>query len=375
MSNNLFPDLTEANVEELARFKKLLTKAWPLKGKHREQLKYGIKDMSRGLTTERSERKAEYMGDARLLSPYLYYFLPWNLYRMSRLFTGLELDIPDGSEVADLGSGPLTAILALWISRPHLRERKLNFTCLDRSTKALQSGLKIFTELAGKDSPWHIRTVKGNFTDRLHRKADLILVANAFNELDWSGRTARPQAEKLARHLTSSTTETGRILLVETGVRLAGRIIAEMRTQFLALDYKPIAPCPHVEDCPMPALAPNSPWCHFNFSVKGVPEWLQQLSGEAQLTKDNASLNFLYLSPKGGADWGAVRIISEPFRLHGNQGQYACSHKGLTLVEYAKGVRPLNPGQTLVPDWPEKPRTDLKSGALILPVKPEKPSK
>ena len=37
---------------------------------------------------------------------------------MSRLFTGLDLDVPEGGHVADLGSGPLTAIIALWMSRP-----------------------------------------------------------------------------------------------------------------------------------------------------------------------------------------------------------------------------------------------------------------
>ena len=169
------------------------------------------------------------MIDAKFLSPYLTSFLPWNLYRMSRLFTGLELDNPDGGDIVDLGSGPITAVIALWMSRPHLRERKLNFTCMDRAPKSMQAGLKLFTAMAGTDSPWRIKTVKAVFTDRINRKADLIIAANALNELDWSGRTTRPQAEKLTKHLKNSLKETGRILLIETGVRLTGRIIAEMQ--------------------------------------------------------------------------------------------------------------------------------------------------
>ena len=298
--DQLFPDISEDNAAELERFGAVLKKVWPLKAKHRAHLKYDIKDMSRHLTNERSERRTEYMSDAKFLSPYLTYFLPWNLYRMSRLFTGLELDIPDNSEIVDLGSGPLTAVIALWISRPHLRERKLNFTCMDRAPKSMQAGLKLFTAMAGKDSPWRIKTVKAGFTDRIHRKADLLLAANAFNELDWSGRTARPQAEKLARHLANATAETGRILLIETGVRLTGRIIAEMRSQLLETGFNPLAPCPHAGECPMPATGKGAPWCHFNFSVKGAPAWLQMLSGEAQLEKEGVSINFLYLSRKGG---------------------------------------------------------------------------
>lgn len=367
--DRLFPNLTEENEAELERFGKILKKVWPLKAKHRDTLKYDIRDMSRGLTSERSERKTDYMSDAKFLSPYLTYFLPWNLYRMSRLFTGLEMDIPDGAEIVDLGSGPLTAVIALWISRPHLRERKLNFTCMDRAPKSLQAGLKLFQAVAGKDTPWRVRTVKANFTDHIKRKADLIIAANAFNELDWSGRVAKPQAEKITRHLINSTTETGRILLIETGVRLTGRIIAEMRDQMLTAGFNPIAPCPHMEECPMPATGQGAPWCHFNFSVKGAPKWLEMLSSEARLEKSGVSLNFLYLSRKGGKDWGAVRTISEPFKLHGGMGQYACSNKGLTLVEYRDNQRPLFPGQTIVPEWPDKIKTDLKSKALILPYK------
>ncbi len=34
-------------------------------------------------------------------------------------------------------------------------------------------------------------------------------------------------------------------------------------------------------------------------------------------------------------------------------------------------MRPLFPGQTIVPDWPAKLKTDLKSKAVILPYKPK----
>lgn len=369
--DGLFPNISDENVAELERFNTLLKRAWPLKGRHRDRLKYDIRDMSRGLTNERTQRRKEYMTDDKFLSPYLYYFLPWNLFRMSRLFTGLELDIPDGSEVADLGCGPLTAVIALWMSRPHLRSRKLNFTCLDLSPKSMQVGLKLFKLMAGKDSPWRIKTVKAGFTDRLHKKADLLIVANAFNELDWSGRTTRHQADKLSKHLAMSTTDTGRILLIETGMRLTGRIIAEMRAQMLTKEFLPIAPCPHTEECPMPATGQGTPWCHFNFSTKGAPDWLAALSKDARLEKDNVTMNFLYLSRKGTDTWGAVRAISEPFNLHGNKGQYACSDKGLTLIDYGPKGRPLFPGQSFAPEWPAKIKTDLKSKALILPFTPK----
>ncbi len=71
--DRLFPNLTDENAAELERFGDILKKVWPLKAKHRDHLKYDIRDMSRGLTSERSERKLDYMGDAKFLSPYLCY--------------------------------------------------------------------------------------------------------------------------------------------------------------------------------------------------------------------------------------------------------------------------------------------------------------
>ena len=43
----LFPPLTADNVAELERFGGILKKVWPLKAKHRDHLKYDIRDMSR----------------------------------------------------------------------------------------------------------------------------------------------------------------------------------------------------------------------------------------------------------------------------------------------------------------------------------------
>jgi len=202
-----------------------------------------------------------------------------------------------------------------------------------------------------------------------HVRAESRTGQGARFEVFWPLAAEASARSAVAPETAARTSAAGRILLVETGVRLAGRLIAEMRAQFLEKGYKPISPCPHTEECPMPALG-QGPWCHFNFSTKGAPEWLERISRDAALEKDNVSLNFLYLSPGGASEWGAVRAISEPFKLHGGKGQYACSDKGLTLIEYAPGTRPLFPGQLIVPSWPPSPKTDLKSKALILPYKP-----
>lgn len=368
---SIFLPLTEENQAQLDRFGSVLARTFPLRGKHLEALPHAIREMSRNLTTERVEVHTNYMGDARYLSAYLNYFLPWNLYRLSRLFTGLALDVPDGGTIVDLGTGPLTAIMALWICRPELRDRKLNITCVDRTPKPMASGLKLFQELAGKDSPWRIKTVKANITDKLLHKADLLIAANTYNELNWTGRNAEEQAIRIATGLARSLTPEGRLVIVETGVRITGKIISTLREQLMLQGLFPAAPCTHSGPCPMPGAGRNA-WCHFNFNVAGSPEWLREISAKAGLAKKSVSLNFVYMARTEPETWGMVRAVSEPFPIPEGTGQYGCAERGMVLISLPDKHRFLFPGQAFHPNWPPNPGRDKKTGAPILPLAPPK---
>ncbi|WP_243547214.1 small ribosomal subunit Rsm22 family protein [Pseudodesulfovibrio tunisiensis] len=362
----LFPELDDQTAQALENFGLVLKKAVPLKSKHWQSLPYDIRDMSRAMTSESRGARKNYMTEANFLSAYLYYFLPWNLYRQSRLFPGLGLDVPDGGHVVDLGSGPLTVPLALWISRPELRTRKLNFTCVDRSPKPMHMGLDIFRQLAGKDSPWRIKTVKGLFSDRIAGNADLLVSANALNELVWTGRD-EAQTGRIARRMAETVKPDGKVLIIETGVRQTAHILDLFRTALMEQGLLPLAPCPHAEPCPMAGQGKEA-WCHFNFMVKTAPEWLRDLSERARLGKRNATMNFLYMSREGELS-GGVRTVSEAFPIPEGRGQYACSDRGLTLLGYRGATTPtLFPGRLTKANWPEHPETDRKSGALILPT-------
>lgn len=378
----LFPEPDAQAREHLEALGRAIAKAMPLRAKHRSDLAYAIRDLSRSLTEEREGRPKDYMGEPRFASAYLRYFMPWNLYRLTRLFQGLQLDIPDGGTVIDLGAGPLTAMLALWIARPHLRGKKLAFVCLDRTPRPMKTGLDIFRRLA-PESPWKISLVKGSVHTKVRERADLLMAVNTLNELDWKGGEAvHDQAEQTARSLTQRLNHGGKILLVEPGVRDAARLLTLLRGALIGSGYTPLAPCPHALDCAMPGEA-TGPWCHFRFEALSAPVWLKQLTDEARLTKQAASLSFVYLSPTQDTDGDAaganaepspklslVRAISQPFTVPEGQGQYACSDQGLTLLGYRHGQSPLQPGAALRPRWPAAPTRDEKSGAVILPVAP-----
>ncbi|MBU1247492.1 MAG: hypothetical protein KKB70_02240, partial [Proteobacteria bacterium] len=222
-------------------------------------------------------------------------------------------------------------------------------------------------------SPWKITLVKGGVHTKLRERADLLLCANTLNELDWHGGEAiYEQAEHTARSLTLRVNPGGRMLLVEPGVRDAARILSILRQEFLQSGFSPIAPCPHMGDCPMPASG-NGPWCHFRFDAASAPQWLKAITLEAKLTKQATSLSFLFLAQDKFLEKGLVRVISESFRVPEGMGQYGCSDHGLTLLGYKYGYAPFNPGDTLRPVWPAEELRDEKSGGLILPVTPNGP--
>jgi hypothetical protein len=376
---------------QLAGLSKHLDAVMPLRRQHRAELPGQIRQLSHLLTDEREDLRRDYLSDPGALAAYLRYFLPWNIYRLGVLFAGLALD-PGGdtpeseTTVIDLGAGPLTAALALWMARPHLRRRKLHFICVDRTPRPMRLGLDTLKSLAGKSGlePWRITLVKGSLDERLREKADLVIMANALNEVLHRGEgDLLEDADSLAAHLTSMLTPSGQLMIVEPGIRPSAHLISALRRGLMHRGLKPLAPCPHTEACPMSGRGYTA-WCHFNFDAEAAPTWLKRQSEDARLTKDNVSLSFLHFSAKGrkldvGGGKSLVRAVSGPFELpasgkdgesqYRRYGQYACSDRGLTLLSLPHRHLVPQPGTLFEATWPESPEKDAKSGALLLPLK------
>jgi len=384
----LFPRPAREFLTLLAGLPKHLDAAMPMRRQHRRELPGDIRHLSHLLTDERGDLRRDYLADPAALSAYLRYFLPWNIYRLGILFNGLAID-PGGDNadgaatIIDLGTGPLTAPLTLWMSRPHLRKRPLHFICVDRAPKPMRLGLDALHSLAaaqGGLGPWKVTLVKSPLDARLREKADLLIMANALNEVlhRGEGEDLLESAEALAWHLSGMLTPTGSVCVVEPGIRPSAHLMAALRRGFLHHGLSPIAPCPHTGPCPMSGRGFTA-WCHFNFDAEAAPNWLKKLSDEARLPKDNVSLGFLHFSAKGRKLEAApgktfVRAVSGPFELPEDMGatrrfgQYACSEHGLTLLSLARKHLVPAPGALLEAAWPEAPATDIKSGALVLPL-------
>jgi hypothetical protein len=352
----LFPEPGPELCRAMEALLPLIEKTFPIPGRFRRDLAPAVAELSRLLTSARGERSLSYLNHPPLLSAYLRYFLPWNLYRLCRLLPSLELPLAPGDRILDLGSGPLTLPIGLWLCRPDLRALPLEFHCLDRSRAALEAGKELFAALTGEGglsgvlsgpglpaasrSPWTVTTICGEMgrvvpgdqrrgrRGGLQDKAALVAALNVYNEVfqpispgDDGG--LRRFADVQGALLASCAGGNGRILVVEPGTPRSGRFIALLREVLIRLGRLPRSPCSHGGPCPFPGkglagsfravlsgdceeyLPGPSPgktaskWCHFAFDTQSAPAVLRHLSTAAGLPKERATLSFLLAGPAG----------------------------------------------------------------------------
>jgi len=299
----VFGKLDAASRALLEQFPDIVQSVFPLDSKRFQELPEQIRALSHDLTDERDDLRVGYMNDPATLSAYIRYYQWWNLVRLSRLLANLDLSLSDGDCAVDLGSGPLTLPIALWIARPELRKLKLTWYCVDLSQGALSAGEDIFLALAAKtgDEPWSIVRVRGEFGVSLRRRVALVASANMFNEMYWDNPLPiEAQAKHHAQELASYAAGDAAVLLVEPGVPRSGRFVSLIRDAMLRQGFQVVAPCPHAATCPFPGLRYGK-WCHFAFDTADAPAKLHTLSDQAGLAKARAALSFVYLKRTAAA--------------------------------------------------------------------------
>lgn len=403
-ASQLFPPLDKTARRALELLPDVLAKVWPLKTSHKKSLPGDIADLSRVLTSNRADLGHSYWMKPANISAYLYYFLPWNIIRMARLFRGLDLKLPKNllqPVLLDAGSGPLSLPIALWLASPHLAAAPLEVLALDSAKKPLELGAKIFRELGKALSlpVWQIticcgpvQSLASHFYAMCKNSSPwLIAAANILNEISQIQRSRQIQYEddsgdlqgneKLAQLLSAwdplfRHDFPPNILFVEPGARLGGDTIMELRHCALENDFAALAPCVHQNPCPLlkrsghAVSALSSSWCHFTFAADGAPAWLLDLSSQAGLAKQSLSLSPLLLSPdfrrenKNSANFPA-RVISRSFAVPGRSKscRYACAANGLCLMENAADSLSgcLVHASKKIPD-----DVDAKSGAQVI---------
>ncbi len=410
---------------------RVLDEVMPMNSSQKRDLPMACRDLSALLTTDRKGIDRPYWTSPRLTSAYLRYFLPWNLIRLSSLLPSLDLGrIPENPLLLDMGSGPLTLPIALWLARPDLRQCPVTLVASDTTPHILDLGHKIFDRLRtllAPESPWIIRTMRSSAAQapyRLYAKPGslwMITMGNVLNEMEEKRSKPGYQIADRMRDLLEKSSnmlcENGLILSIEPGTRQGGRLISHLRknalggmeeestdTDLTALAlreeqkgrdlpeedefsdweswglpplFTPLSPCPHTGPCPMLGRHVTA-WCHMNAPAPHAPEHLKELSARAGLDKDSVSLSFLLLrklreneqteQKKPAERTIPARIISDAFIVPGCMGRsrYACSPLGLALIPSAAHL----PQGALCMAYPTQER-DRKSHAIILSL--EKP--
>lgn len=395
---------------DLSAFLAAVAETFPVQESRRNYLKEDVLKLWRDLTSERSLRFADYLGKPSALSAYVRYFMAWNVVRLIPVLASLPLDPPKGATILDIGSGPLTLPIALWIARPDLRDRSLRILCTDRVRKPMESGAALLDALRLKtggpvlgDGAWKLDLRHAVFPDTGGpAKADIVASANAFTEFFWSSSARREsnlgeRAAALLSDLSAACKPGGLLLVAEPGEPRSGAMLSAMREAALLSGLRVESPCPHARACPMPgafgglgdradgkarsALAPvhsprwrpKMPWCHFPVPLDSAPAALTRFSEEVGLPKDRLTVSWLALRKSGVGETTApaeqkgplrTRLVSDPIRLPGGwDGRYACSDLGYTLVVGAAARE--GPGSLLDLDRPAKIHRDEKSGAVI----------
>lgn len=405
--SQLFPGLSKGQLEILQLLAEALKEVRPLTPQKMRELPEDIAELSTILTRDRAALRIPYWSRPSFLSAYLYYFLPWNIIRLARLFSGLELPPPEMRHgripvLLDAGSGPLAVPLALWIAKPQWRALPLQVLALDISPQPVELGRKLFASLARLcgSKAWQTNIASGSVehlarhysalgTKKVHGcdklGADspvefypwLATAANVLNEILCKNpdRTKNDETDKqpsiLARLLESwmplwSDGTQPLALFVEPGTRYGGTSIMRLRKAALEMGFTALAPCVNNERCPLllpPKRGFSQPgsWCHFTFSSDGAPEWMCKISIEAGLGKAALSLSPLLLGGQKAPQVANARVLSQPFKVGSVMARYACSTSGLALLENAA----ILPSGALV-NAKGTGRRDAKSGANIM---------
>ena len=154
----LLPEPDAALREGLDLLGAALARIRPLAAAHARSLPQDVAALSRLLTVERAHLHQPYWASPALISAYLYYFLPWNVLRQARLLSALPLPDPriwleQGRRplLLDMGSGPLSLPIALWLARPEWRALPLSVLALDASSQPLELGAGAAAR-AGRDT-------------------------------------------------------------------------------------------------------------------------------------------------------------------------------------------------------------------------------
>jgi hypothetical protein len=283
-------------------------------------------------TDQRGGRSRTYMRDPALRRAYLAFWVPHNVARIAGL---LQEAIQEGHiafqspSVLDLGSGPLSGLLAAWCVWGRLDAA----TAVDLSRPALEHGAAILRTVGADVGP--LALIDAALDGPAARWAprtpiDLVIAANVLNEVS-DPRDLGPR-RRLLDTAASHVRDGGRMLVTEPAMRMEARALMALRDDLVADGVAVLSPCRGAPSCPL--LSTRGDWCHQDIAFEARPPAYRALEQAARLPKDALAVSHLLLAVGDDvAPSSGLRLIgglmTDP---RGVERRYACGRELVTLT-------------------------------------------
>jgi SAM-dependent methyltransferase len=264
-----------------------------------DRIAAGVKELSKGLTGDRSLVGARYLARGDLLGAYLLYY--WPVSFAQTLFALKQAGIGRGQRALDLGSGPGPGAFAL------LEAGWKQVTAADRSPEALASAKK----LAARAS-LPLETVVWDADAGLPPGGpwDLIVAGHFLNELASGAPDRIDRRKAFVQSLAGRLTPGGKILILEPASHGPNADALALRDALVGAGWGVSGPCFFQGACPARAVHAA---CHDVLHWK-VPHLVAQTARRAGIDKRELPFTWLAFTPEGPGtvDPAMVRVVSEP---------------------------------------------------------------
>jgi ribosomal protein RSM22 (predicted rRNA methylase) len=218
--------------------------------------------------------------------------------------------------VLDTGSGPGTAAWAAAVAYPDLS----SFTFLDNNAEFL----KLACSLAGQsDHPalQQATALNSDISSLQGVAADLVVAAYALAELPQS------KTEEAVLVLWMACKNT--LLIIEPGTPQGFARIHRARAALIAQGAHLIAPCTHMNTCPI--LAPD--WCHFSVRLSSSRDHMH--AKKAAVPFEDEKFSYVIASRQPVTLEGS-RILAPPVETKAEINLRLCAENGLTRQSIAR---------------------------------------
>lgn len=219
--------------------------------------------------------------------------------------------------VLDAGSGPGTAAWAAAVAYPDI----LNVTFLDNNLRFLRLASSLAAQ-CGHPALQQARALNGEISNPpTDASADLVVAAYALAELP----LVKSQKAALALWRLCQNG----LLIIEPGTPQGFARIHQARAALIAEGAHLVAPCTHMNSCPL--MAPD--WCHFSVRLPRSREHMH--AKKASVPFEDEKFSYVIASRQPVASQGS-RILAPPIETKAEIKFKLCAENGLTRRSIAR---------------------------------------